>query len=256
LGDPGREDTERLKGALLGADALVHFSAVNPYPNASWSESAQSMDHTFNIFQLAVLCKVRRVILASSNHVMGGYKDDETHGPSSVHPHSDPRVGTMPLNPTLLATSGDAKAYAAAKLAGERLAVTLANLYGDTTTFVVLRIGWCQPGENRPSTLTAAGSPPEFLAKGEAPPEPSEDDKKDELWFKRMWLSNDDFLGYFDAAITLDVPTAETKCKSVHRNVRKGLVLVNAMSRNSGAKWNLEETEKWLGVVSKSDSLS
>ena len=39
------------------ADAIVHFSAVNPYPNASWSESAQSMDHCFYIFQLAVLCK-------------------------------------------------------------------------------------------------------------------------------------------------------------------------------------------------------
>jgi nucleoside-diphosphate-sugar epimerase len=46
-----------LREALHGADALIHFSAVNPYPNASWSDSAQSMDHTFNIFQLAVICK-------------------------------------------------------------------------------------------------------------------------------------------------------------------------------------------------------
>lgn len=46
-----------LREALQVADVLIHFSAVNPYPNASWSDSAQSMDHTFNIFQLAVICK-------------------------------------------------------------------------------------------------------------------------------------------------------------------------------------------------------
>jgi len=232
------------------------------------------MDHAFYIFQLAVLCKVRRVILASSNHVMGGYKDLSTHGPSSIHPTSPPRVGTIPLNPAQIASSGDAIAYGTAKLAAERLAMTLGELYGDVTSFVVLRIGWCQPGENLPSTLSAAGSPPEFLADGGevVVEEASEDDKKDELWYKGMWLSNRDFLGYFGAAIDLVVPTTEEEATlkggdnvttddeisstGVHRNVRKGFVLVNAMSKNSGAKWNLEETEKRLGVVSKDDSMS
>ncbi|KAL9186497.1 hypothetical protein ACHAXT_005735 [Thalassiosira profunda] len=259
LGNIGREDSVKLEEVLTGADAVVHFSAVNPYPNASWGESARSCDHAFNIFQLAVKCKVRRVILASSNHVMGGYKDDDAFGPGSVRPDSAPRVGTVPLNPAQIASSGDGKAYAAAKLAAERLAMTLGSMYGETTTFVVLRIGWCQPGENHPSTLSAAGSPPEFLKEGEeaAVPEQSEDDKKDELWYKRMWLSNRDFLAYFDAALRLDVPTEEAKGDGgPHRNVRKGFMLVNAMSRNSGAKWNLEETEKWLGVKSNDDSLA
>ena len=203
---------------------------------------------------------VRRVILASSNHVMGGYKDDQTYGPSSIYPYSDPRVGTIPLNPQQIESSGDAVAYAAAKLAGERCAMTLGELYGDTTTFVVLRIGWCQPGENHPSTLSAAGSPPEFLVPGAFIPEQSEDDRKDELWYKGMWLSNKDFLGYFDAAIKLEVPTKEPPHEDVkggvHRNVRKGFVLVNAMSKNRNAKWNLDETEKWLGVVSTDDSMA
>ena len=57
LGNPSQDDTLKLKEALQGADTLIHFSAVNPYPNASWSESAQSMDHGFYIFQLAVICK-------------------------------------------------------------------------------------------------------------------------------------------------------------------------------------------------------
>ena len=57
LGNPSAEHAAKVKQALMEADCLIHFSAVNPYPNATWSESAQSMDHTFYIFQLAVLCK-------------------------------------------------------------------------------------------------------------------------------------------------------------------------------------------------------
>ena len=271
--DLGSPNLNELEAILKGndndgsVDTVIHFSAVNPYPNAEWSESAQSMDHTFNIFQMAVKCHVRRVILASSNHVMGGYKDDTSFGPSSVHPNSPPNVGTVPLDPQTLKISGDAKAYAAAKLAGERLAMTLGSIYGDTTSFVVLRIGWCQPGENRPDTLCAAGSPPEFLLEAEDSNATnnggmSEGDAKDEGWFKRMWLSNRDYLQYFEAAIDLSVPTAEPatsatqEIQHVHRHVRKGFVLVNAMSANRDAKWNLDETKRLLGVVSQDDSLA
>ena len=166
---------------------------------------------------------VRRVILASPNHVMGGYKDDPSRGPSSIHPHSDPKAGTLPLDPDLVASSGDGVAYAAAKLAAERLAMALGDIHGSTTTFVVLRIGWCQPGENSPATLSAAGSPPEHLLDGGGggvvssssssssgmPTEQSEDEAKDEAWYKRMWLSNRDFLTYFSAAMDFEVPTEE-----------------------------------------------
>ena len=57
LANPTRDQHAALKLALEKADTLIHFSAVNPYPNANWSECAQSMDHTFYVFQLAVLCK-------------------------------------------------------------------------------------------------------------------------------------------------------------------------------------------------------
>ncbi len=266
--DLGSPDLNELEATLNGVDTVIHFSAVNPYPNATWGESAQSMDHTFNIFQMAVKCHVRRVILASSNHVMGGYKDDTSFGPSSVHPNSPPNVGTVPLDPNTLKISGDAKAYASAKLAGERMAMTLGSIYGDTTSFVVLRIGWCQPGENLPDTLCAAGSPPEFLLEAEDGSDKniagmSEGDAKDEVWFKQMWLSNRDYLQYFEAAIDLSVPTSETGAPTinemqqhVHRHERKGCVLVNAMSANRDAKWNLDETKRLLGVVSQDDSLA
>ena len=58
LGNPTVEHATAIEKALEEADCcLIHFSAVNPYPNATWSESAQSMDHTFYIFQLAIICK-------------------------------------------------------------------------------------------------------------------------------------------------------------------------------------------------------
>ena len=36
--------------------------------------------------------------------------------------------------------------------------MALGDIHGATTTFVVLRIGWCQQGENSPATLSAARS--------------------------------------------------------------------------------------------------
>jgi hypothetical protein len=220
----------------------------------------------------------------------------------------------MPWNTNDIVTSGDGKAYAAAKLAGERYARTLGNLYGNVTTFVVLRVGWCQPGENIPATLTAAGSPPEYLLQekkkiydddndhesdedygccrkqGGAAKEDVEQSKidscsnnttdaddddaanKDELWYKQMWLSNRDFLAYFTAAMDVNVPTTTATAATatsiatsehsgvVHQqhnsNIQKGFLLLNAMSRNCNAKWNLDDTEKWLGVVSIDDSMA
>lgn len=228
------------KFALHGADALVHFSAVNPYPNASWAESAGSMSHSCNVFVAAAQQRVRRVVFASSNHVMGGYKDLPDFG--LVHPSSPPIVGTFLRSPEDLAKSGNAVAYAAAKLAGERLCGALAAA-SRATTFAILRIGWCQPGANLPSTLSAAGCPPEFQSEGGdaggAPP--AADASVDERWFKTMWLSNRDFLRYFSAALEVDIAPGAP-------------MLVNAMSANTGSRWSLAETEAALGVPAFDDS--
>jgi nucleoside-diphosphate-sugar epimerase len=92
------DGTSAWTGSLKWADSVVHFSAVNPYPNATWADSAGSMAHTFNVCMAAWKWGVRRVVFASSNHVMGGYKDlpDVT----SIKPTSPPRCGTLPYSPT------------------------------------------------------------------------------------------------------------------------------------------------------------
>ena len=229
--------------------------ALIRYPNASWEDSAGSMAHSFNVFLAASRHRVRRVVLASSNHVMGGYKDlPGTEG--DVTPASPPRCGTLLQDPAATAASGDAVAYAAAKLAGEQMCRALAAR-GGATSFAILRIGWCQPGANLPATLNPAGCPPEFQTEASTPSgggsggsggsgggsgggaAPAE--SVDEAWFKNMWLSNADFLNYFEAA--LDAPTPPL-----------APLLVNAMSRNRGMRWSLKETEAALGLSPVDDS--
>ena len=224
---------------LAGADAVVHFSAVNPYPNANWAESSGSMDHAFNVALAAADAGVPRFILASSNHVMGGYKDDHKHG--VVKPSDAPRVGTALNDPAAAQRAGDAVAYAAAKLAAERLLAALAHVR-PRTVFLALRVGWCQPGINSPRTIGASGVPPAFETAGAAAS--VKDDSHDDAWFRGMWLSNQDFLRLFGAAVLSDsVP-------------RSGYHCVNAMSANTNARWSLDETEALLGVRPRDDAAS
>jgi hypothetical protein len=161
---------------------------------------------------------------------MGRYKDAPEV--ATLHPTTPPRCGTFLCDPEATAKSGDAVPYAAAKLAGEQLGRTLAAA-SSTTTFVALRIGWCQPGANLPSTLNPGGCPA-------APPPPEAD--VDETWFKSMWLSNGDFLRYFTAALDVGVARGE-------------LLLLNAMSANTGMRWSIAETEAALGVRAVDNSL-
>lgn len=195
------------------------------------------MAHANQVCLYAAKAKVKRVVIASSNHVMGGYKDDGGHG--LVRPTDAPRVGTALNDEVAAKQSGDAVAYAAAKLSAEELCRSLA----DTTTktaFLALRIGWCQPGANSPSTLSASGCPPEYQTAGEAG-KAIAGQETDDNWFKGMWLSNGDFADLFTAAIySTTVPAS-------------GFHVANAMSNNRGGRWSLDETEKLLGIRPKDD---
>ena len=170
---------------------------------------------------------------------MGGYKDDRRHG--TVKPSDAPRVGTALNDPAAAQRAGDAVAYAAAKLAAERLLAALAHVR-PRTVFLALRVGWCQPGINSPRTIGASGVPPAFETAGAAAS--VEDDSHDDAWFRGMWLSNGDFLRLFGAAALSDsVP-------------RSGYHCVNAMSANTNARWSLDETEALLGVRPRDDAAS
>lgn len=229
----------RWRNALAGVDALVHFAAQNPYPEASWQEAAVSLDMTLHLANAAVEQGVRRLVFATSNHVMGRYKDDPLWSQTAageLRPDSPPAVGTVWHTGS---QAMDSTAYATAKLMGERVWRSAAIRSAGRTSAVCVRIGWCQPGENLPTTLSAAGTPTQ--ATGTAAVD-AEAWARADRWFKEMWLSNRDFVQLFERAILADGGAWPD-----------GYLLVNGMSANRGMKWSLAETIQGLGYAPQDD---
>lgn len=215
-----------LDDALAGLDAVVHLAAQNPYPDATWEDASASFDITAGVVEASARAGLRRFVFASSNHVMGGYKDTPV-GQSDGGLSTDlpPLVGTRVKTPEGLI---DSTAYAAAKLMGERLVA--AKAAAGAFSGVSLRIGWCQPSENRPETLSAAGTPKAVAV---------EDDPEREAdlrWFKAMWLSNGDLVRCVSAALHADASKWPSRA-----------VVVNAMSANRPSPWDLSAGRKLLG---------
>ena len=217
-----------LDAAMAGVDAVVHLAARNPYPDAGWDDAAASFDMTLQAVEaLARGGGAKRFVFASSNHVMGGYKE-EGLAPGTLTAALPPRPGTR-MGP------GDVpRAYAAAKLMGERLLAARAEHGG--LTAVSLRIGWCQPGDNRPETLSAAGVPG-----ADAPDDAGA--ARELAWFRAMWLSNGDFLRAVSAALTAEAAPWPAPA-----------IVVNAMSGNGGMPWDLADARRLIGYAPRDDS--
>ena len=215
--------------AFAGVDAVVHFAAQNPYPDASWTDACASFDMTLNMLAAAARAKARRVVFASSNHVMGQYKDPplaETLAPGGLTTILPPGPGTTWFNGRSMVQG---VAYATSKLMGERACLAEAQRSGGALTSVCIRIGWCQPGENDPRTINTSGLPGE--AGGQGP-----DAERDLRWFRSMWLSNRDFVAIFERALLADAAPWPGP----------GIV-VNGMSANRGMPWDIETTRRMIG---------
>jgi NAD+ dependent glucose-6-phosphate dehydrogenase len=181
-----------------GVDTVVHLAA-NPDSDAPWDELiGPNLDAMANVFNAAALAGVERIIFASSNHVMGGYR------------HLDDRPITVGRDPL---PDGP---YGAAKLFGERLGQSLARAFD--MTFIALRLGWVQPGSNRPETLP--------------------DD-----WSRKHWLSNTDLVRLFDCAVEAEIED-------------RSFIVVNGMSRNHGMRWDLSDAAELLGYLPVDDAFA
>jgi NAD+ dependent glucose-6-phosphate dehydrogenase len=114
-----------------GVDVVVHLAADASHM-ASW-ESIQKLniDMLLNVYMAAFEKKVKRVVFASSNWVLGGHRFDGERLSSETAPH--------PFHP-----------YGAAKLFGERAGKSFSERFG--LSVICLRIGYCQRDvpENRP----------------------------------------------------------------------------------------------------------
>lgn len=103
-------------------DAVLHL-AGNAYPDATWESAQSNIDLTLNVFRAAEQYGTRRLIFASSNWVMAGYRFKQ--GPITTH------LPPWPINP-----------YGSAKLFCERAGRQWALQYG--RSFIALRLGYCQ----------------------------------------------------------------------------------------------------------------
>jgi nucleoside-diphosphate-sugar epimerase len=230
--DPGWRD------AFANVDAVVHLAAINPTPDATWEQVLASFDMTANLLLAAADAGVGRFVFASSNHVMGGYKDAplaDGLGPGRLTTDLEPAPGTRWHNGTRMV---DSIAYSTSKVMGERLCRAVAEASDNRLTSVAVRVGWTQTGENDPRTINYSGNH-RAEAAGEAT---SEDDRRALRWFRNMWLSNRDLGTLFVAAITADAAAWPSRG-----------VIVNGVSRNRGTDWDLTSAEALIGYTPRDD---
>jgi len=123
---------------FVGADAVIHLAGV-PSPLATWEQVQRlNIDMTLHVARAARSFGARRIVFASSNWTMVGYRFSGERLTTDLPPH--------PLNP-----------YGVSKLIGERIGASLAAEGG--VSFIALRIGFAQhrPG-NAPGAHMEYGS--------------------------------------------------------------------------------------------------
>lgn len=132
-------DLDGMTRALEGIDVVVHMAADASGHSGYDSVLNSNIIGARNVFEASRLAGVKRVIFASTNQVVFGYRDTEPYkslfalrfgeiDPKSLHPITR----DMPARPL-----GD---YAASKVYGEALAHQYAFAHG--MSCIVLRIGW------------------------------------------------------------------------------------------------------------------
>jgi uronate dehydrogenase len=155
----------------------VHLAA-DPTAHQTWPNLVgPNVDAVVNVFLAAVRAGVRRVVYASSNHVLGGYLDDPEAGRLTTD--LPPRPGARYVSN---GEPRDSSAYGSAKLFGERVGKCFAEAHG--LSVIAVRIGWVRPGENRAEDVPPERGP----------------------WFRLMWLSNRDYCQLMERCLLADLP--------------------------------------------------
>lgn len=174
---------------FAGVDTVIHLAA-NAGPNAQRSAIyPNNIASTESVLRASKEHGVRRVVFASSNWVMAGYRFGKERLTCDLAPR--------PLTP-----------YGLAKLEGERMGAA-----SGCNSFIALRIGYCQPDDNKPGAHMHFGS-----------------------WGQLMWLSDRDLCNAIErSALAENVPYA----------------VLNLMSDNPGMRWDIEVTKKTIGYAPK-----
>lgn len=116
------EDFAAALPIVQGVDTVVHLAA-EPHSQATWDAvRGPNIEGAYNVFEAARQAGVRRIIFASTNHVMGMYDREEAW---PIHPD-------QPVRPDGY--------YGVSKAFGEALGRYYADAFG--ISVICLRIGW------------------------------------------------------------------------------------------------------------------
>lgn len=128
---------ERWAQLFAGIDVVIHL-AGDPSPRSPWASiQRHNVDLTMNVFQAARRHGAKRLVFASSNWVMAGYRFGSERLTTDLPP--------WPINP-----------YGHAKLFGERVGRSFAEQ--QDLSVIAFRIGWCQRDhDNRPGPHMSMG---------------------------------------------------------------------------------------------------
>jgi nucleoside-diphosphate-sugar epimerase len=224
--------------AMRGVDAVVHFAASNPVPDSTWLDAMDSYEMVTNVALECARAGVGRFVFASSNHVMGGYKDEplaQRIGPGRL-------TTDLPVAPGTRWFDGKREvhslAYGTAKVMGEKFCAAASELSGGRLATVAVRVGWALTGDNAPRDITYSGSPASTsdMASLDA------NAWRALRWFRSMWLSNRDLAQLFTAAVT--APDDAWPARSI---------IVNGVSDNRDMAWSLERARECLGYAPQDD---
>jgi nucleoside-diphosphate-sugar epimerase len=140
-------DFAALQRAVTGMDVVIHLAA-----DASGRKGWDSLLHnniigTHNVFEASRIAGVKRVVFASTNQTVFGYRDTEPYASMFAGHFNDlsPKA-VRPITPTQPARP--INQYAASKLLGESLAHVYAHAFG--MSCIVVRIGWVTPNDQLP----------------------------------------------------------------------------------------------------------
>lgn len=203
-------DLASIRPAFVGAAAVVHLAAASSV-DAPWDDVfADNIAGTYNVFEAAREHGVRRMVFASSNHVVGMY---EVEGAPGIYDLDNHRVydASTPVRPD--------SAYGISKVFGVALGRLYADRYG--MDVVCLRIGSVR--EDDDPTRAEAGRP--------FGPFPSLTAEQSRNRLRATWLSHRDCAQLIQRA--LDAP--------VHWAV------VYGVSNNPRRIWDLQGARDLLG---------
>lgn len=205
-------DLEALTRVFSGIDAVVHLAAA-AWLDAPWEEVLpNSIAGTRTVFEAARRSGVKRVVFASSTHVLGAAESEASPG---IYALSDTRVFDveLPVRPN--------SDYAVAKVFGEAIGRYYSDVYG--LRVICLRVGTVLRGDDPTSEETGRGRTKEL----------SREDRFARL--RAKWLSQRDCAELFACALTADVRWA----------------VAFGTSNNPRQLWSLAEARASLGYAPK-----